>query len=132
MATFSPDAAQALLTYHWPLNVRELEKAVALALVLTPSGRIDLEHLGEPVRRALSTDVRPPTVEREHHALPEDDATRRMRLLELLREHAGNVSTVARITGKAAQLLQRTHERYALATQCIGGGQGIATVLERV
>lgn len=41
-------------------------------------------------------------------------------------------ATGARITGKAAQLLQRTHERYALATQCIGGGQGIATVLERV
>jgi acetyl-CoA acyltransferase len=41
-------------------------------------------------------------------------------------------ATGARITGKAAQLLQRTHERFALATQCIGGGQGIATVLERV
>jgi acetyl-CoA acyltransferase len=41
-------------------------------------------------------------------------------------------ATGARITGKAASLLQRTGERYALATQCIGGGQGIATVLERV
>lgn len=40
-------------------------------------------------------------------------------------------ATGARITGKAAQLLHRTHRRYALATQCIGGGQGIATVLER-
>lgn len=40
-------------------------------------------------------------------------------------------ATGARITGKAAQLLHRTHQRYALATQCIGGGQGIATVLER-
>jgi acetyl-CoA acyltransferase len=38
----------------------------------------------------------------------------------------------ARITGKAAQLLARTGGTYALATQCIGGGQGIATVLERV
>ena len=40
-------------------------------------------------------------------------------------------ATGARITGKAAQLLARTQGRYALATQCIGGGQGIATVLER-
>jgi acetyl-CoA acyltransferase len=40
-------------------------------------------------------------------------------------------ATGARITGKAASLLQRTGGRYALATQCIGGGQGIATVLER-
>ncbi len=41
-------------------------------------------------------------------------------------------ATGARITGKAASLLARTGGRYALATQCIGGGQGIATILERV
>lgn len=40
-------------------------------------------------------------------------------------------ATGARIVGKAAQLLSRTGGHYALATQCIGGGQGIATVLER-
>lgn len=38
----------------------------------------------------------------------------------------------ARITGKAASLLQREQKRYALVTQCIGGGQGIATILEGV
>jgi len=38
----------------------------------------------------------------------------------------------ARITGKAAALLKREGKRYALATQCIGGGQGIATILEAV
>ena len=41
-------------------------------------------------------------------------------------------ATGARITGKAASLLQRVGGRYALATQCIGGGQGVATILERV
>jgi acetyl-CoA acyltransferase len=40
-------------------------------------------------------------------------------------------ATGARIVGKAAALLAREGGRYALATQCIGGGQGIATVLER-
>ena len=39
-------------------------------------------------------------------------------------------ATGARITGKAAALLSRENKRYALATQCIGGGQGIATILE--
>ncbi|MGZ8143610.1 MAG: thiolase family protein [Methylosarcina sp.] len=38
----------------------------------------------------------------------------------------------ARITGKAASLLHREHKRYALATMCIGGGQGIATILEAI
>jgi acetyl-CoA acyltransferase len=39
-------------------------------------------------------------------------------------------ATGARITGKAAALLQREGKQLALATQCIGGGQGIATILE--
>jgi len=39
-------------------------------------------------------------------------------------------ATGARITGKAAALLARIKGRYALSTQCIGGGQGIATVME--
>jgi acetyl-CoA acyltransferase len=38
----------------------------------------------------------------------------------------------AGIVGKAASLLKREGGKYALATQCIGGGQGIATVLEAV
>jgi len=41
-------------------------------------------------------------------------------------------ATGARITGKAAALLARENKRYALATQCIGGGQGIATILESI
>jgi acetyl-CoA acyltransferase len=41
-------------------------------------------------------------------------------------------ATGARIVGKAASVLKREKGRYALATQCIGGGQGIATILEAV
>lgn len=41
-------------------------------------------------------------------------------------------ATGARITGKAAALLKETGGRYAVATQCIGGGQGVATLLEAV
>ncbi|WP_340588016.1 thiolase family protein [Erythrobacter alti] len=41
-------------------------------------------------------------------------------------------ATGARIVGKAASLMKREGKKYALATQCIGGGQGIATILEAV
>lgn len=37
----------------------------------------------------------------------------------------------ARITGKAALLLSRGKGKYALSAACIGGGMGIATVLEK-
>jgi len=39
-------------------------------------------------------------------------------------------ATGARITGKLASLLQREGKEFGLATQCIGGGQGIATILQ--
>ncbi len=38
----------------------------------------------------------------------------------------------ARITGKLASLLVREGKKYGLATMCIGGGQGVAIVLERI
>ena len=41
-------------------------------------------------------------------------------------------ATGTRITAKAAYLMNKLNKKYALATQCIGLGQGIATVLERV
>jgi acetyl-CoA acyltransferase len=41
-------------------------------------------------------------------------------------------ATGARLVGKAASLLARDGGQFALATQCIGGGQGIATILEAV
>jgi acetyl-CoA acyltransferase len=36
----------------------------------------------------------------------------------------------ARITGHVADVLQRTGGRYGLATMCIGGGQGVAMIVE--
>ncbi len=41
-------------------------------------------------------------------------------------------ATGARITGKAADLLRREDKKYALSTQCIGLGMGIATIIESV
>ena len=41
-------------------------------------------------------------------------------------------ATGSRITGKVASLLRDNDKKYGLATQCIGLGQGIATVLENV
>ena len=38
----------------------------------------------------------------------------------------------ARIVGRAATILARGDAKIALATMCIGGGQGIATILRKV
>ena len=41
-------------------------------------------------------------------------------------------ATGARITGKAAELLKRENKKYALSTQCIGLGMGIATIIKSI
>ena len=41
-------------------------------------------------------------------------------------------ATGAILTVKAMYELQRTGKRYALITMCIGGGQGIAAIIERM
>src|SRR5690606_32061786 len=43
----SRSAARALYRYAWPLNVRELEHALAAAVAICDGGEIDLEHLPE-------------------------------------------------------------------------------------
>jgi len=41
-------------------------------------------------------------------------------------------ATGSRITGKASELLVRENKKYALSTQCIGLGMGIATIIENI
>jgi DNA-binding NtrC family response regulator len=48
------DAARAMFRHSWPLNVRELEKSLTAACVLARDGVIELDHLPESVRCALS------------------------------------------------------------------------------
>ena len=41
-------------------------------------------------------------------------------------------ATGARLVTTVAKELRRSHTRYGLATQCIGAGMGISTILERL
>jgi acetyl-CoA acetyltransferase len=41
-------------------------------------------------------------------------------------------ATGARLVLTLAHELRRSHKRYGLATQCIGAGMGISTILERL
>jgi len=59
--------------------------------------------------------------------------------LEKLNIHGGSIAvghpfgmTGARITGTLLHGLQRTGGRYGLETMCVGGGQGMAMVIERL
>lgn len=43
---FSPKSIQAITTYRWPGNIRELRNAIERAVILTEQSEIHYEHLG--------------------------------------------------------------------------------------
>jgi DNA-binding NtrC family response regulator len=101
----SPEAARALLEYDWPLNVRELEQALAGALALAGSDTIQPEHLPPELRKAAES---PPPV------LTDAEVRHRDELIGLLRQHEGNLSAVARAVGKGRTQVVRWVSRYGL------------------
>jgi transcriptional regulator with GAF, ATPase, and Fis domain len=102
--TLTEAAVRALYRYDWPHNVRELEKCLAAALVLASGRPIDVPHLSPAVRAGPPEDSDP--------AL--DDEALRARLVELLAQHDGNVSAVARAMGKARMQIHRWMKRFGL------------------
>jgi transcriptional regulator with AAA-type ATPase domain len=105
---FDIDAARLLLRYPWPLNVRELEQALATAHVLAGTELVRAEHLPDTVRSG-----RPPGAPRPV-VLSETDQKVRDQVVAALREHQGNVSAVARALDKDRKQIQRWIKRFAL------------------
>jgi transcriptional regulator with GAF, ATPase, and Fis domain len=97
------EVAEALLSYAWPQNVRELEQCLSAAVALSGDGEIELQHLPPSLRSG------PPAP-----AVATTGDPLREALIASLREHHGNVSAVARTQGKARMQIQRWLKRYQL------------------
>src|SRR5229473_294762 len=115
--SFSCDAARALLLYHWPLNVRELEKWLAASIVLSGGHRIEVEHL--PIRaqggvEAPKTGSPKPAPDGVLRAKEDSELRKKEQLIGLLQQHGGNISAVARALGKARPQVQRWIKRYGI------------------
>jgi transcriptional regulator with GAF, ATPase, and Fis domain len=108
---FSADAARALLLHSWPLNVRELEKCLASAVLLARDGRVELEHVRESILDAPKP-AAPPRPGVPAEGLRESDRRLRGQLIELLRANGGNITAVARAMGKARTQVQRWLRRF--------------------
>ena len=107
--TITSEAARALFLHTWPLNVRELEKCLASALVLAAGQTIDLAHLPDWAHGAPM-----PAPSAPQRSISPADQRQRDELVALLKEHRGNVSSIARAMGKARMQIQRWLKRYGL------------------
>jgi transcriptional regulator with PAS, ATPase and Fis domain len=106
--TITTEAGWALLRHPWSLNIRELEQAIARAVVLGKSGPLALKHfpfvLTQPGRSESGFKLKEASAE----------LALRQQLDELLREHQGNVTAVARALGKGPTQVQRWLKRLGL------------------
>jgi transcriptional regulator with GAF, ATPase, and Fis domain len=116
----SPDAAEALLLHDWPLNVRELERAVEAAAVRAAGGKeIAAGHL-PPGLAARLGERAAPRVDGSTPAPPlsllvsRDGVPTREELCEVLARFAGNVARVADFFGKERQQIYRWARRHGV------------------
>jgi DNA-binding NtrC family response regulator len=104
-ATLTANAARALLSYDWPLNVRELEACLTVASTLAGGGAIRRRHLPEALREPAAA---------PDEAASHDDDQRKAELMALLREHQGNITSIARATGWNRVQIHRWLKRFDL------------------
>ena len=110
--TFEQSAFRALTLHAWPLNVRELEKIVTTAAVLSAGAKpIGLPDLPEPIARAL--EAAPAAVARR----PSSPSPTSAQLEELLRRHEGNVADVSRELGKHRAAVWRWIKKFGIGPQ---------------
>jgi transcriptional regulator with AAA-type ATPase domain len=109
--SLEPEVGRAILSYDWPLNIRELEQALATCVTLAKGGCIDASHLPPQLALAL---VPRNTVEQSAGDLNERDRGLRLELLAQLERHAGNLADVARAMGKARMQVHRWCRRFGV------------------
>ncbi len=129
---FSADAVAALYAYDWPLNIRELERALAAALAVAHD-RIELRHLPPALRPPASASgidasqatITGPVVARlrsaavapgiDLAALSIADRAIHDQLVAALERHGWNLAAVARELKKDRTQIRRWMKRFGLS-----------------
>lgn len=109
---FQRQAAERMLAYNWPGNIRELHNCVEHAVALTQFNLIGLEDLPAKVRNYRSS----------HVVVASDNPTELVSMSEVERRYiarvmeaaAGNKSLAAKILGFDRKTLYRKLDRYGL------------------
>jgi transcriptional regulator with AAA-type ATPase domain len=104
---------RAMLTYGWPLNVRELQHCLASAVVLAADAPLTLAHLPASVRAAVDRTT-PRSRPHPARAITAEDERIQALLVASLEETRGNVSKVARALGRTRMQIHRWMNRFGI------------------
>jgi two-component system nitrogen regulation response regulator GlnG len=119
MSEISEEAAQLLLRYHWPGNVRQLRSIIRQAVLLSPNG-IQPEHLSGVCAASFAaspvtdSNVAPAGRSLKEIAAAAAAVAERRAISHALQEMKGNKSAVARMLGIDYKTLLLRLKRYGL------------------
>ncbi len=112
--TIAPDAMEALVTYQWPGNIRELENSIERVVILSHGDEVQVSDLPAEVR-AGAVSIAPSA---SNIALPEDGIDLEEVELDLMRQAlnrtGGNVPKAAKLVGLTAKTLEARMTRLGL------------------
>ncbi|TLM93643.1 MAG: sigma-54-dependent Fis family transcriptional regulator, partial [Actinobacteria bacterium] len=111
--TLSADAMQALVTYRWPGNIRELENTIERIVILSHGDEIGVDDLPSEVRAGVSGPTRAVT----GFMLPDDGVDLEEVELDLIRQALERTGSS---TPKAAKLLGLTAKTLEARMQRLG------------
>jgi DNA-binding NtrC family response regulator len=117
---FTPEAMQALVTYDWPGNIREMKNLLERLVLLEKSTLLDVSNLP---RHIMGSGTR--TQQKRSPQVVQDESFREAKaravadfektyLIQLLRELSGNVSQAARRADMDRASLQRLLRRHKI------------------
>ncbi len=118
IAHFSPEAMQALVSYNWPGNIRELENVVERAVALSIGKAVSLYNLPEPVRTHAPTSEIPhlsaTTASEEYLTLKDIE---KKHILETLESCNWNYESASRYLGIGRTTLWRKLREYGYSPE---------------
>lgn len=135
---FAPDLATSLVSHSFPLNVRELEHILSVALVTSTEDVLRLEAVGDALKSRSASEARSPEslarrsapdaeVENretrrpttgEQRSVPrplsEEEVKLKAELMAALERTRGNISEISRTMGKTRMQIHRWMKRFGI------------------
>ncbi len=106
----NPEIENALLVYHWPGNIRQLESAIERAVQLAERGEIMPEHLG--ISDITQAQIKPTCSPRGISTLAEIE---KEALTKTLEHFNGNICKTAKALGISRPTIYRKLEKFQLS-----------------